>query len=208
VTGTKLTVSGRVTLSPNTAKQRQRTRVRLTLRSSTGRTDQRTARVNAQRYFKASWSTKLTGALTLTVGGNAVGKPVTRTLRVTDPNAPLQLVGTFKLDAGAAPSGQAPTGSYFEMLTAAGSPLANLSSPAANKNYTPFTPGTDGGLRTGAYQPAPAPAFAGGGSGGALASAIIRPVPFFGVNFQRRHRLAHSSAYTTRYRRSPPCTAR
>ncbi len=187
VSGTKLTVSGRVTFVPNTAHQRQRTRVRLTLTSSTGRTDRRTAKLNEQRYFKASWSTRLTGALTLnvrvTVGGKAVGKALTRKLTVTDPNAPLQLVGTFKLDAGAAPSGQAPSGSYFEMLTGAGSPLPNLSSPAPNKNYTPFTPGTDGGLRTGAYQPAPAPAFAGGSSGGALASAIIRPVPFFGVNF-------------------------
>lgn len=187
VAGTKLTVSGRVTVSPNTARQRQRTRVRLTLTSRTGRTDQRTAKLNAQRYFGATWSTKLTGGLTLTVrvtvGGKAVGKAVTRRLTVTDPNAVQRLVGTFKLDAGAAPSGRAPTGSYFEMLTGSGSPLPNLSSPAANKNYTPFTPGTDGGLRTDRYQPAPAPAFAQGNSGGALASAIIRPVPFFSVNF-------------------------
>jgi hypothetical protein len=97
--------------------------------------------------------------------------------------AGLPLLGTFKLDAGAAPNGQSPSGSYFEMLQSNGSPLSNLSSPAPNKDYTPLSPGTDGGLRTDVYQPAPNPAFSGGSSGNALADGIIQPVPFYLVNF-------------------------
>jgi hypothetical protein len=69
------------------------------------------------------------------------------------------------------------------MLQKNGAPLANLSSPAPNKDYTPFTPGTDGGLRTDAYQAAPTPAFSGGSSGNALADKIIQPVPFYLVDF-------------------------
>src|SRR5450755_1680446 len=39
----------------------------------------------------------------------------------------------------------------------------------ADKDYTLLSPGTDGGLRTDAYQPPPSPAFGSGTSGGALA---------------------------------------
>jgi hypothetical protein len=73
--------------------------------------------------------------------------------------------------------------SVTSSTTPSGSPLGNLSPPGTDKDYTPLSPGTDGGLRTDAYQPPPSPAFGSGTSGGALASAIIQPVPFFGVNF-------------------------
>ena len=43
------------------------------------------------------------------------------------------------------------------------------------------SPGTDGGLRTGAYQPQPAPAFA--ATGDAAAGAILAPQKFFAVRF-------------------------
>lgn len=69
------------------------------------------------------------------------------------------------------------------MLESNGSPLGNLSSPGGNKDFTPLTPGTDGGLETFAYQSAPNPAFSGGTSGGALADKIIEPVPFYAINF-------------------------
>jgi hypothetical protein len=68
-------------------------------------------------------------------------------------------------------------------LTAGGGPLANLSSPAPNKNYTPLTPGTAGGFTTTAYQPSPSPAFSGGTWGNALAREIIEPVPFYLIDF-------------------------
>jgi hypothetical protein len=185
--GTTVTVTGHVALPTNTAAERRRTRVILVLRNGAGTSERHTATINSQRVFTHRWKTGLTGKLTLavtvTIGGRPTGKTVTRTITITDPNAPRQLIGTLKLTAGAAPVNGSPTGTYFEMLTSSGAPLGNLSSPAPNKNYTPLSPGTDGGLRTDAYQPAPSPAFAGGTSGGALASRIIAPVPFYGVNF-------------------------
>ena len=186
-TGTTVTVTGHVTLPTDTAAERRRTRVILALRNGAGATERHTAKINAKRVFTHRWKTGLTGKLTLsvtvTISGRRTGKTVTKAITITDPNAPRQLIGTFRLTAGAAPSGGSPTGTYFEMLSAGGAPLGNQSSPAPNKDYTPLSPGADGGLRTNAYQPAPSPAFAGGSSGGALASAIIAPVPFFGVNF-------------------------
>jgi hypothetical protein len=186
-TGTTVTVAGHVILATNTAAERRRTRVILTLRNGAGATERHTVTITAKRAFTHRWKTRLTGKLTLsvtvTISGRRTGKTVTKAITITDPNAPRQLIGTFRLTAGAAPAGGSPTGTYFEMLTSTGAPLGNLSSPAPNKNYTPLSPGTDGGLRTVAYQPGPSPAFAGGNSGGALASAIIAPVPFYGVNF-------------------------
>jgi hypothetical protein len=188
VSGTTITVSGSVTLAKNTAKERGLTRVLLVLTGHSGAREVHTAKINARRVFKATWKTKLSGSLTLavrvTLRGRNTGKVLKRTVTVkTPPTGPQQLVGTFKLDAGAAPAGQGPTGTYFEMLQPTGAAFPNPTSPASNKNCTPLTPGTDGGLRTTAYQAPPSPAFAGGSSGGALASAIIQPVSFQGVNF-------------------------
>jgi hypothetical protein len=68
------------------------------------------------------------------------------------------------------PSGNA-EGPYF----------ANQDSPCGDKTVTPLSPGTDGGLVTGGYQPAPAPGF--DGKGNSLAARVIRPIPFVGVRF-------------------------
>jgi hypothetical protein len=67
------------------------------------------------------------------------------------------------------------------------SPLPNNDSTALDKNYTLLRPGTDGGLRSDVYQPAPSPAFAGtvGGqpTGDALANRIVAPQKFFAIDF-------------------------
>lgn len=97
------------------------------------------------------------------------------------------LVGTFKITAGGTKT-TVPTGSYFRMLypkaTLNGSDsnyFSNPSSKAKDKTYTLLSPGTDGGLKTGAFEPAPSPAF--DKSGNALAHDIIKPVPFDDINF-------------------------
>jgi hypothetical protein len=59
--------------------------------------------------------------------------------------------------------------------------LANADASCADKTYTPLTPGTDGGLTLGAYQPEPQPAF--DATGNALAARIVQPASFFGVRF-------------------------
>jgi hypothetical protein len=102
--------------------------------------------------------------------------------------SPTPLVGLFRVAPGAYSAEAGATGSYFRMLNPGGTLngpdvnyIANSSSPASDQTYTPLSPGTQGGLVTGAYQPAPSPAF--DGSGNALADNIIAPVGFFGVNF-------------------------
>jgi hypothetical protein len=190
VSGTRITVTGRVQLPRNTASERRRARVLLTLTSAAG-VERHTAGLSAKRTYRIAWTTTFTGRLKLsaklTIAGKQAGRLATRSLTITPASTPpaggTPLVGIFKLTAGSAPAGQGPTGSYFEMLEGNGAPLGNLSSPAANKDFTPLSPGTAGGLSTEAYQPAPAPAFAGGSSGGALADEIIEPVPFYAINF-------------------------
>jgi len=94
------------------------------------------------------------------------------------------LVGTFHITAGA-DSGGGVVGSYFRMIlsggTTSGPYISNGSSSAADQTYTFLSPGTDGGLVTGSYQPEPVPAF--DGTGNSLAVRIIAPTPFFGVAF-------------------------
>jgi len=108
------------------------------------------------------------------------------------PTAPVQgtpLNGLFKLDAGAQSPSGAISGTYFQMLNGPGAsqPLPNNDSTALDKNYTLLRPGTDGGLRTDAYQPAPSPAFAGAvngqPTGDALANRIVLPQKFFQIDF-------------------------
>ena len=86
--GTKVTVSGRVTLPENTPSERRRTRVQLTLSNGGSAIERRTVKISAKRAFKASWSTKLSGSLTLTVRvtikGKDAGKAVKRTLVITE----------------------------------------------------------------------------------------------------------------------------
>jgi hypothetical protein len=96
------------------------------------------------------------------------------------------LVGTFKITTGAQSGSNAATGSYFRMIQPGGNAtsgpfLANADSSAADKTYTLFTPGMDGGLVTGSYQSQPSTGF--DGNGNSLSGRIIKPTPFFGVNF-------------------------
>jgi hypothetical protein len=188
VGGSKVSVRGRVKLPRNTARQRRRTRVLITLTSADRKVERfKKAKINRSRVFKASRITRLTGSLTLavrvTIGGRQSGKVVKRRVRVAPPPLSGPLKGTFKLDAGTADSGKPTTGTWFQMLQSNGTPLQNFSSPSANKDFTPLSPGTDGGLRTDVYQGPPSPAFAGGNSGNALARRIIKPVSFFNTDF-------------------------
>lgn len=185
VSNTKVTVRGRVRLPKNTARMRRRTRVLVTLTSATGKVERfKKVRIDAKRRFNAGGTTTLTGSLTVairvTIGGKKSGKVVKRKITVVPlpPAGPLS--GTLKLDAGEAPAGRPPRGTWFQMLFPGGGPLQNSSSSGANKNYTPLAPGTDGGLRLDAYQRPPTPAFAGGD---ALANRIIQPTSFFNVDF-------------------------
>ena len=95
------------------------------------------------------------------------------------------LVGTFSIDDAVCDSADI-TGSYFRMLqpggTATDGPfIPNADSVCTDTTYSGLSAGTDGGLVTGAYQPAPDPAFDEGGN--ALADAIFAPVTFFAVSF-------------------------
>jgi hypothetical protein len=193
ISGENVRIAGLVTFTRDTAAVRHRTRVQVTLSAPGATTERRTVSVAANRVFRAAWTTTLAGRVKVDaraeIAGRWAGDSATRMITITplsstpSAGAATPLVGLFKLAAGNDPAGATPTGSYFEMLQSNGQPLGNLSSPGGNKDFTPFTPGTDGGLTTQGYQPAPSPAFAGGNSGSALASRIIQPVPFYGINF-------------------------
>jgi hypothetical protein len=103
------------------------------------------------------------------------------------PTGGTPLVGTFKLAPGTYTAAGGVTGSYLRMILpggtiAAGPFFANIFSSSADPSYTLITPGTDGGLVTGAYQPPPTPAF-GGLLGDALAARIMQPQPFEVIRF-------------------------
>jgi hypothetical protein len=91
------------------------------------------------------------------------------------------LVGTFRLDAGSCTTATAlPTGSYLEVIDAADAKeVSNPQSTCANRDFTLLTPGTDGGVVTGKFQPNPTPTF--DGHGNSLAGAIVAPALFQGV---------------------------
>jgi hypothetical protein len=75
------------------------------------------------------------------------------------------------------------TGSYFRMLLpgATDKYFRNPNSKAKDKSYTLFIPGSERGLQLGVFQPPPTPAFA--SDGFALASSIVKPMTFAGINF-------------------------
>lgn len=93
------------------------------------------------------------------------------------------MVGTFRL-AAATCSGSV-KGSNFRMIqpggAATGPFVTNSDSPCSDSTYTPMSPGTDHGLKTGSFQAEPSPAFDGSGNG--LADRITKPQKFFGANF-------------------------
>ena len=233
VKGAKVTVVGSVKLPHDTAAIRRASRVAVTLADAKGKKESFSAKLDAKRRFRATKTTKLTGALGLSavvkIGGKRSGATVTRKRAVTiktgtsqkpgaagpgggspgsagsggsgggtpagagsgTPAGPARgtpLVGLFKLDEGKQAVSGALSGTYFQMLGGASeSPLPNNDSTGLDKNYTLLAPGTDGGLRTDVYQPAPSPAFAGtvGGqpTGDALADRIVAPQKFFAIDF-------------------------
>ncbi|MBT0565624.1 hypothetical protein KIK15_02445 [Williamsia sp. CHRR-6] len=100
------------------------------------------------------------------------------------PSASGPLVGLFRLQAGAT-KGSEVTGSWFKMVqpggtVEAGPYMPNGDSPVNGGTITLLAPGTDGGLRSGAFQSEPKPGFDNGNS---LAGAIMKPTRFFGVDF-------------------------
>lgn len=166
----------------------------------------RRARFAVTRTTKLSG--RLSLAVRVRIAGKPVGRALTRTLTVRavkqgrgraspgggspagprgdepQPRAPAPqgtpLVGTFRIDPGVSHISGTIAGSWFQMLTPTGVPFLNADSRSNDKTFTLLDPGTDGGLRTDAYQPPPTPAFA---DGAALASRIIQPTKFFGQYF-------------------------
>ena len=101
-------------------------------------------------------------------------------------SAAQQLVGLFKIDSGQCTTAGVTSGSSFRMINPGGKLgegpfIANGDSPCADKTYSPMLPGSDSGLRTGAYQPEVAPPFDGGGNG--ATESIAKGTPFFAVRF-------------------------
>ena len=95
------------------------------------------------------------------------------------------LTGLLSITAGSC-SGAQPSGSYFRMITPAGKVgqgpyVSNVDSTCKDKNVTLLAPGTDGGLRLGAYQPRPGTEFLAGGN--SASTAILAPTGFFAVKF-------------------------
>lgn len=93
------------------------------------------------------------------------------------------LTGLFAVEPGRCQAGSPPAGSWFRLLRPDGSlttgPFeANPDSDCADATFTMLRPGSDGGLRTGAYQPGAAEAF--DGTGHATASRIVEPVRWSG----------------------------
>lgn len=92
--------------------------------------------------------------------------------------AGIPLVGLFRIAPGAYAKGSA-SGSHIRLVLANGSVEKGPYFPNPNSKggtYTLINPGTDGGLRTGTYQPPPSPDFS--GTGDALANRIMAPQRF------------------------------
>lgn len=99
---------------------------------------------------------------------------------------PEELVGTFELDAGTCDATTITGGSYLRMVLAGGTLedgafFENPDSECSDRTYITITPGADGGVVSGEFQPVPDPAF--DGTGNSLADAITRPQGFVGIQF-------------------------
>jgi hypothetical protein len=112
------------------------------------------------------------------------------------------LVGTFHLTAGKC-TNSTPTGTYFRMIEpngtiAKGKFFDNPDSACKDKSFSVETPGTDGGLVTGTYQPSPTKAF--DAKGDSLADRITTPGTFtaikFGIETQSRDPQTHTAVPT------------
>jgi hypothetical protein len=121
----------------------------------------------------------------LAVGLSACSSSSSSSTTTTGGSANGELVGTFKVTAGAC-SGSTVTGSYFRMVQANGTVAAgpfvpNGDSTCTTNTYSLLSAGSDGGLVTGTYQAQPADPFDASGNG--IDAKIIQPVKFFAVNF-------------------------
>lgn len=95
----------------------------------------------------------------------------------------IPLVGLFRLTSGSYAGGKV-SGSYIRLVLPGGSVQKGPYFPNPNSSggtYTLLRPGTDGGLRTGAYQEPPNPPFA--GLGNATANRIMVPQSFAFINY-------------------------
>lgn len=102
---------------------------------------------------------------------------LTAAFSATAANAiPIPLTGTLLITSGD-DAGGSPTGTYFVMRDPGGNPIINSST---GTTYTLLRAGTNG-VKLFTYDDGPTPAFDGGGN--ALASTIVQPAPFFGVDF-------------------------
>ena len=110
-----------------------------------------------------------------------VPAPVTATRAAATAQTGDALLGLFRIDGGECGDEGVESGSWFRMIDPGGGYVENNDSACDDNSWTPLAPGDDGGLRTGAYQPHPDPAFSGTGDG--QASRITRPEGFFGVDF-------------------------
>ncbi|MBO1901675.1 hypothetical protein J4H92_06875 [Leucobacter weissii] len=195
-----VTVAGRVTLPAalkNTAANRKKVTVAVTLTDYTNAKESFTATIDASRKYTVKKTTALSGPVTVTaqarVSGKASGSAAKRTNAVsveTDiPAGARKLEGLFRFDPGQDDASGKTWGTYFRMIGGTGLPFTNDDSPARDKTYTLLRPGTDGGLSTTEYQEPPEPAFDGElrpdgfRPGNALANRITQPQKFFGVGF-------------------------
>jgi hypothetical protein len=97
--------------------------------------------------------------------------------------APSPMIGLFRFKPGAY-ANSVVTGSNIKLVLAGGTRENGPFFPNPSSKATTTTllaPGTDGGLRTGAFQPAPTPAF--NATGDALANRIIAPQRFAFVQY-------------------------
>ncbi len=120
-------------------------------------------------------------AALLILGACGSGTPDT-----TSQKAATNLTGLFAVDGGECAAAGITKGSYFRMVNPGGDPstgpfVTNADSSCIDKTWTLLLPGTDGGLRTGEFQPNPDPAF--DSAGHALAGKITAPTRWFAVSF-------------------------
>ena len=115
-------------------------------------------------------------------GTGPTGSPTGASPVNPPPPGASKLNGLLRLDPGTQSVAGTISGSFFTMEHD-GIRVLNGSSPFYDSTYTPLRPGGDGGLSTVKYQPAPSPAFAGGDTGGSLASSITLPQAFLNINF-------------------------
>lgn len=104
----------------------------------------------------------------------------------TESSAAGEVDGLFAITAGDCAEGAVTTGSSFRMVQSGGTVedgpfVDNLDSTCTDTTWTALSPGTDGGLTNGEYQPAPDPPFDEAQNG--IADAIVEPVTFFAVGF-------------------------